>query len=112
MLQTRIQTAAQMFLQDQQNAQQEQSKTTELKHPPKPHILGPRFEGDGCDSDEPTQDGIAKKSQTLPMEEVELLDKIMALLTEATHIQGRPSWILDDRFQKGVCVLLGKPLNK
>ena len=112
-LQTHVQSTAHTFLQDQfeKDMAEPKPERTHISNPSKPVNLGPRFEGDGCDASE-LAEGNMSSPQVLPMEEIELLDRIMALLTEAMHVQGQPSWILDEKLQKGVCVMIGKPLDR
>ncbi|XP_072029008.1 uncharacterized protein [Amphiura filiformis] len=110
---TQVQSAAHLFLEDHHDRETEpKADRIQKPYPIKPIDLGPRFEGDGCDATELAEGEATKVPQTLPLEEIELLDKIMALLTEAMHGQGQPSWILDERLQKVVCVVVGKPLDR
>ncbi len=113
--QTQVQSSANLFLQDHQNTESEYSKPadkSQKQYPTKPSDLGPRFEGDGCEATELAEGQAKKVPAVLPMEDIELLDKIMILLTEAMHGQEQPSWMLDERLQKGVCVVVGKPLDR
>ena len=112
-MQTQVQYTAHIFLKDQYEKDMAEPKPERphISHSSKPVNLGPRFEGDGCDASELAEGGM-NLPQVLPMEEIELLDRIMALLTEAMHVQGQPSWILDEKLQKGVCVMIGKPLDR
>ncbi|XP_038052220.1 uncharacterized protein LOC119724958 [Patiria miniata] len=77
------------------------------------HLLGPRSEGDGCESPDAsvveTQLEGKESSAVLGMEEVALFDSVLCLLGEAFH--DKELWFLDEGFQNVLTILAGDLLD-